>query len=162
MEDRAPRIIAFAGSLRADSNNERLARDMAAGAESTGAHVRVLDLEDYPLPVRDADLYDSVNGDPHALHDAGGRDGRHPFRHASSARPGRDGVDAARPERESTDHGLRAIARVAMEADGCPDAVECIDGRLRSYPEAAVKEAGFSSIEPGAERAQLSDPAWGS
>jgi NAD(P)H-dependent FMN reductase len=75
MANRAPRIIAFAGSLRADSNNKKLARNMAAGAESAGAEVRVLDLKDYPLPVYDADLYDAVNGDPHRLHDAGGKVG---------------------------------------------------------------------------------------
>jgi chromate reductase, NAD(P)H dehydrogenase (quinone) len=75
MEHRAPRIIAFAGSLRANSNNKKLARNMASGAEEAGAQVRVLDLSDYPLPVYDADIYDSVNGDPHALFDAGGRIG---------------------------------------------------------------------------------------
>ncbi len=75
MMERAPRIIAFAGSLRADSQNKKLARNMAAGAEGAGAEVRVLDLKEYPLPVYDADVYDAVNGDPHRLHDAGGRIG---------------------------------------------------------------------------------------
>lgn len=75
MENRAPRIIAFAGSLRADSNNKKLVRNMAAGAERAGAEVRVLDLKDYPLPVYDADLYDAVNGDPHRLFDAGAKIG---------------------------------------------------------------------------------------
>lgn len=75
METRSPRIIAFAGSLRADSNNKKLARAMAAGAESAGSEVRVLDLKDYPLPVLDADLFDARNSDPHRLFDEGGRVG---------------------------------------------------------------------------------------
>ena len=73
--ERAPRVIAFAGSLRVDSNNKKLAWNMAVGAEAAGAEVRVLDLKQYPLPVYDADLYDARNGDPHALHDAGQRVG---------------------------------------------------------------------------------------
>lgn len=72
MSDSSPRIIAFAGALRADSNNKKLARAVAAGAEAAGAEVRILDLKDYPLPVYDADLFDAEAGDPHALADAGG------------------------------------------------------------------------------------------
>lgn len=75
MEPRPPRIIAFAGSLRTDSYNKKLARVMAAGAVSAGAEVRLLDLTDYPVPVLDADLFDSVNSDPHRLFDDGGRVG---------------------------------------------------------------------------------------
>ena len=75
MEPRPPRIIAFAGSLRTDSYNKKLARAMAAGAESAGAEVRVVDLKDYPVPVLDADLFDAINSDPHRLFDEGGRVG---------------------------------------------------------------------------------------
>jgi len=75
METRSPRVVAFAGSLRADSNNKKLARAMAAGAESAGSEVRFLDLEQYPLPVLDADLFDARNSDPHRLFDEGGRVG---------------------------------------------------------------------------------------
>ncbi len=75
MEPRPPRIIAFAGSLRTDSNNKKLARAMAAGAELAGAEVRLLDLKDYPVPVLDADLFDAKNSDPHRLYDEGGRVG---------------------------------------------------------------------------------------
>lgn len=71
MSDRKPRIIAFAGSLRKDSNNKKLIRNVAAGAEKAGAEVRVLDLKDYPIPVYDADIYDCEAGDPHALADRG-------------------------------------------------------------------------------------------
>jgi len=74
-EARAPRIIAFAGSLRTESYNKKLAQAMAAGAELAGAEVRVLDLKDYPVPVLDADLFDAYNSDPHRLFDEGGRVG---------------------------------------------------------------------------------------
>jgi chromate reductase, NAD(P)H dehydrogenase (quinone) len=70
-----PRIIAFAGSLRKNSFNHQLAVNLANGAQDAGAEVRVLSLADYPLPVYNADIYDSVAGDPHALFDRGERVG---------------------------------------------------------------------------------------
>jgi chromate reductase, NAD(P)H dehydrogenase (quinone) len=51
-----PRILAFAGSLRRDSYNKKLARIATAGARAAGAEVTELDLRDYPLPVFDEDL----------------------------------------------------------------------------------------------------------
>jgi NAD(P)H-dependent FMN reductase len=66
---RPPRIIAFAGSLRSGSYNKALACNLAAGARDAGADVRVLDLADFPIPVYNADAYDSKAGDPHALFD---------------------------------------------------------------------------------------------
>ncbi len=72
MTQRPPRILVFAGSLRAESYNKRVAENAAEGARAAGADVRVIDLKEFPLPVYDADLFDSVAGDPHALHDAGG------------------------------------------------------------------------------------------
>jgi NAD(P)H-dependent FMN reductase len=52
----APRILAFAGSLRKDSLNKKLVRIAAAGAERAGAKTTIIDLADYPLPVLDQDL----------------------------------------------------------------------------------------------------------
>ncbi len=72
MQERRPRVIAFAGSLRTDSKNKALARAMAAGATRAGAEVRFLDLKDFPVPVLDADLFDAKNSDPHRLFDEGG------------------------------------------------------------------------------------------
>jgi chromate reductase len=51
-----PRILAFAGSTRADSFNKRMMRIAAAGARSAGAEVAVIDLRDFPLPLFDGDL----------------------------------------------------------------------------------------------------------
>jgi NAD(P)H-dependent FMN reductase len=52
----APRILAFAGSLRAGSLNRKLVAIAAAGARAAGAEVTELELRDLPLPVFDQDL----------------------------------------------------------------------------------------------------------
>jgi NAD(P)H-dependent FMN reductase len=51
-----PRILAFAGSLRAESYNKKLVKIAAAGARAAGAEVTYLDLRDLPLPIFDEDL----------------------------------------------------------------------------------------------------------
>jgi chromate reductase len=52
----SPKILAFAGSLRADSYNKKLVRIAAAGAQEAGAEVTLLDLRELPLPIYDGDL----------------------------------------------------------------------------------------------------------
>jgi chromate reductase, NAD(P)H dehydrogenase (quinone) len=51
-----PTILAFSGSLREGSYNQKLARIAAAGARAAGAEVTVLDLRDLPMPVYSGDL----------------------------------------------------------------------------------------------------------
>jgi NAD(P)H-dependent FMN reductase len=51
-----PRILAFGGSLRRDSFNQKIAVLAAAGAREAGAEVTVIELRDYPLPLFDQDL----------------------------------------------------------------------------------------------------------
>jgi NAD(P)H-dependent FMN reductase len=51
-----PRILAFSGSLRAGSFNQRLVRVAAEGARRAGAEVTEVALRDLALPVYDADL----------------------------------------------------------------------------------------------------------
>ncbi|MDX9857323.1 MAG: NAD(P)H-dependent oxidoreductase [candidate division Zixibacteria bacterium] len=63
MTDRAPRILAFAGSTRTGSYNKKLARIAADGARDAGAEVTYIDLRDYPLPVYDGD-YEEEHGLP--------------------------------------------------------------------------------------------------
>ncbi len=46
-----PKILAFSGSLRAESFNHKLIERAAVGASSAGAEVNVIRLADYPLPV---------------------------------------------------------------------------------------------------------------
>lgn len=58
-----PKILAFAGSLRKDSFNKKLVAVAAQGAREAGAHVMLLDLKEFPLPVYDGDD-ESANGLP--------------------------------------------------------------------------------------------------
>lgn len=51
-----PRLLAFGGSLRRDSYNQKLAAVAAAGAREAGAEVTVIALRDFPLPLFDADV----------------------------------------------------------------------------------------------------------
>jgi NAD(P)H-dependent FMN reductase len=59
----APRILAFAGSLRQASYNKKLVRIAAAAARAAGADVTLIDLRDYPMPLFDEDL-EAASGVP--------------------------------------------------------------------------------------------------
>ncbi|MEI6561267.1 MAG: NAD(P)H-dependent oxidoreductase [Verrucomicrobiota bacterium] len=54
-----PRILAFAGSLRAGSFNKRLVKIAAQAARESGAEVTLLDLLDFPLPILNQDDEDA-------------------------------------------------------------------------------------------------------
>jgi NAD(P)H-dependent FMN reductase len=60
-----PRILAFGGSFRRDSFNQKLAALAADGARAAGAEVTVISLRDFPLPLFDQDLEDA-SGKPEA------------------------------------------------------------------------------------------------
>lgn len=51
-----PRILAFGGSLRRDSLNQKLAAVAAEGAREAGAEVTLIKLRDFPMPLFDQDL----------------------------------------------------------------------------------------------------------
>ena len=51
-----PKILAFAGSTRADSHNKKLIKIASTGATESGADVTIIDLRDFPLPIYDGDL----------------------------------------------------------------------------------------------------------
>jgi NAD(P)H-dependent FMN reductase len=55
-DEMTPRILAFAGSTRAESFNKRLIRIAVAGAQKAGADVTLIDLRDFALPLYDGDL----------------------------------------------------------------------------------------------------------
>jgi chromate reductase len=50
-----PRILAFSGSARKNSYNQRLVRIAAQGAEQAGAAVTLVNLADYPMPIFNQD-----------------------------------------------------------------------------------------------------------
>jgi chromate reductase len=54
--DKSPHLLAFAGSLRQESLNRRLALVLAEAAREAGAEVTLIELRDYPLPVYDGDI----------------------------------------------------------------------------------------------------------
>ncbi len=54
-----PRILAFAGSLRAGSFNKRLIKIAVEGARAAGAEVTLIDLLDFLLPVLNQDDEDA-------------------------------------------------------------------------------------------------------
>src|SRR5436190_7552985 len=51
-----PRILVFAGSIRAGSFNARLAALAAKELALAGAEVTHISLQDYPMPIYDGDL----------------------------------------------------------------------------------------------------------
>lgn len=62
---KTPRILAFGGSLRAASYNQKLAALAARGAAEAGAEVTLIQLRDFPMPLYDQDLEDA-SGMPEA------------------------------------------------------------------------------------------------
>lgn len=54
--DYKPKILAFAGSLRKGSYNKKLVKIAIRGAEQAGAEVTYIDLNDFPLPIYNADI----------------------------------------------------------------------------------------------------------
>ncbi len=52
----APKILAFAGSLRAQSWNKKMVKIAVAGATAAGVECTYIDLRDYALPIFDEDL----------------------------------------------------------------------------------------------------------
>ncbi|MEM8738714.1 MAG: NAD(P)H-dependent oxidoreductase [Planctomycetota bacterium] len=51
-----PSVLAFSGSLRQGSLNQKLVKLAARGAAKSGADVRVIDLADFLLPIFDEDV----------------------------------------------------------------------------------------------------------
>ena len=51
-----PRILAFGGSLRRDSFNQKIAAIAAEGAREAGAEVTLIALRDFPMPIFDQEL----------------------------------------------------------------------------------------------------------
>lgn len=56
---KAPRILVFGGSLRAESYNQKLATLAAGSAREAGADVTLIAIRDFRLPLFDQDLEDT-------------------------------------------------------------------------------------------------------
>lgn len=65
MADKIPAILAFSGSTRRESFNDRVLGVAARSAERCGVSVRTIQLRDFPMPLYDADL-ESEKGLPEA------------------------------------------------------------------------------------------------
>lgn len=59
MADTKPKILVFAGSLRTDSFNHKLVVAASKGAEKAGAHVTVIRLRDFEMPLYDQEIEDA-------------------------------------------------------------------------------------------------------
>ncbi len=122
------RILAFAGSLRRDSWNKKLAHVVAEGARSAGAEVTVLDLRDYAMPLYDGDV-EAASGLP----DAAKR-----FKQALIAH---HGLLIASPEYNSSISGvLKNAIDWASRAEPGEKPLICFEGKV----------AGLVSASPGA------------
>ncbi len=53
---RKPRILAFSGSARRESFNQRLVEFAATNARAAGAEVTVINLRDFPMPIMNQDI----------------------------------------------------------------------------------------------------------
>ena len=65
--NKAPRILAFSGSLRTTSWNHRIAELSAKAATEAGAEVTMMRLRDYPLPVYDQEIEESTGLPTHVV-----------------------------------------------------------------------------------------------
>ena len=62
------KILAFSGSSRKDSWNRKVLEVAAQGARDAGAEVNVVNLDDFPMPIYNADWH-AENGVPPAMRD---------------------------------------------------------------------------------------------
>lgn len=62
----APKVLAFAGSLRKDSFNKKLVRVAADAVRAAGGEVTLIDLKDFPMPIYDGDIESSEGIPPNA------------------------------------------------------------------------------------------------
>lgn len=58
-----PKILAFSGSARSGSFNQRLVENAAHAATQAGAEVRLINLRDFPMPIMNQDL-EKEHGQP--------------------------------------------------------------------------------------------------
>ncbi|MCH2134309.1 MAG: NAD(P)H-dependent oxidoreductase [Phycisphaerales bacterium] len=123
-----PRILAFSGSLRRNSWNQKLVEIAAQGARDAGAEVTLIHLADYPLPVYNEDLEaeDGLPSQATELKDL--------FR-------AHQGLLIASPEYNSSVTAAlkNTIDWISRPQEDCPP-LDCYDGKI----------AGLMATSPGA------------
>jgi len=128
-----PKILAFAGSLRAESYNKKLVKVAAEGARKAGAEVTYLDLRDLPMPIYDEDIEKSDGLPPNA-------------RKLKDIMLAHQGLLITSPEYNSSisaalKNAIDWASRPAKKADGTPEKpLECFGGKV----------AGLLAASPGA------------
>ncbi|HYF49256.1 MAG TPA: NAD(P)H-dependent oxidoreductase [Planctomycetota bacterium] len=125
-----PKILAFAGSLRAESWNKKLVKIAINGAKAAGANVTYIDLRDFPLPVFDEDLEKA--------------DGLHPnARKLKDLFLANDGLLISCPEYNSS---ITAALKNAIDWVSRPvpgeSALQCFDGKVVSLMAASPGALG--------------------
>lgn len=130
----AAKILAFAGSTRAQSWNRLLLACVVGGAVEAGADVTAIDLRDFPLPLYDGDL-EAAEGVPVAARE---------FRKLLSAN---DGLLITTPEYNGS---VSAVLKNILDWSSRP--VDGQDG-LAPYKRKLVALAGTSVSPYGAVRA---------
>jgi len=122
------KVLCFAGSLRKDSLNKKLARAAAAIAEKDGADTTYLDLKDYPLAVYDGDV-EAENGLPDNA------------KKLKNILKGHDAFLIASPEYNSSISGaLKNVIDWASRPEPNEKPLECFTGKV----------AGLVAASPGA------------
>ncbi|HVS08849.1 MAG TPA: NAD(P)H-dependent oxidoreductase [Planctomycetota bacterium] len=124
----APRVLAFAGSLRTGSFNKMLVRVAAEGAREAGAEVTVLDLRELSMPIYDADIETE-----HGIPENGKR--------LKSLMKENDGLLISTPEyNTSVPGGLKNAIDWASRPEEGERELACFDGKV----------AALMSASPGA------------
>jgi chromate reductase len=125
-----PKILAFAGSLRAGSFNKKLVKLAIPAAERAGAEVTYIDLKDFPLPVFDQDL-ETAEGHPE------------PAKRLKDLFRAHDGLLISAPEYNSSISGAlkNAIDWVSRPEEGHAP-LDCFDGKVAGLMSAAAGGLG--------------------
>lgn len=123
----SPKILAFTGSLRANSYSGRALQTIVRAARAAGAEVNAIDLKDFPMPIYNADLQ-AAEGFPETA------------ARLQKILLAHDGLIVASPEyNASLPGGLKNMIDWTSRANGEIKLAECFKG----------KTAAIVTVSPG-------------
>ena len=126
----APRILVFAGSLRRDSFNKKLARVAADAVRAAGGEATLVDLAEFPMPLYDGDI-ETAQGIP----ENGRRFKKLMMEH--------HGLFIASPEYNSSISGvLKNTIDWASRQEKGETALQCFDGKVAALCSASTGALG--------------------